>query len=101
MPVHVRIENQKIDSIKLVARSTFSDQDKKTLGNLKEKRIDFVRRLRTAFFHSRVVASFYPDFNNIQYIDIQKTIFFDGLSKHIFFENIGDIYEFIMDCSRV
>jgi hypothetical protein len=33
----------------------------------------------------------HPDFNNIQYIDIQKTIYFDGLSKHIFFDYVDDI----------
>jgi hypothetical protein len=85
------MHKQKVDSIKLVARSTFSEQDKKTLAALKEKRIDFVRRLREAFFHSHVVANFYPDYNDIQYIEIYKTIYFDGLSKHRFFEYLDDI----------
>lgn len=91
MPLQVLIEKQKIDSIKLVSRSGFTEQDKKTLAAFKEKRVDFVRRLREAFFHSCVVANFYPDYNNIQFIEIQKTIYFDCLSKHLFFEYVDDI----------
>ena len=32
----------------------------------KSKRSSFTFRLREAFFHSRLVANFYPDFNNTQ-----------------------------------
>lgn len=91
MPIRVVIDKQKIDSVRLVARSGFSEQDKKTLAALKEKRVDFVRRLREAFLHSRVFANFYPDYNNIQYIEIYRTIYFDGLSKHRFFQYLDDI----------
>ena len=47
--------------------------------------------LPSALLQSRVTYNFYPDFNNIEYIEIYKTIYFDGLSKHRFFQYIEDI----------
>jgi hypothetical protein len=91
MPIYITIDKQKIDSLTLVARSGFSEQDKKALSHSHDKRIDFVRRLRSALLQSRVTYNFYPDFNNIEYIEIYKTLYFDGLSKHRFFQYIEDI----------
>jgi hypothetical protein len=91
MPIYITIDKQKIDSLTLVARSGFSEQDKKALSHSNDKRVDFVRRLRSALPQSRVTYNFYPDFNNIEYIEIYKTIYFDGLSKHTFFQYIEDI----------
>lgn len=91
MPVHITIDKQKVDSLNLVPRSAFSELDKKALSHSNDKRVDFVRRLRSVLFQSRVTYNFYPNFNTIEHIEIYKTIYFDGLSKHIFFQYIEDI----------
>lgn len=91
MPIHITIDKRKIDSLNLLARSTFSEIDKKALSHSNDKRVDFVRRLRSALLQSDVMYNFYPNLNTIEYIEIFKTIYFDGLSKHRFFQYIEDI----------
>jgi hypothetical protein len=68
MTIYITIDKQKIDSLTLVACSGFSQQDKKTRSYSNDRRVDFVRRLRSALLQSRVTYNFYPDFNNIEYI---------------------------------
>ena len=58
MPIHITIDKQKIDSLNLVARSAFSDLDKKALSHSNDKRVDFVRRLRSVLFQSGVSIIF-------------------------------------------
>jgi hypothetical protein len=91
MPIHILIDKQSVDSLKLVARSTFLEIDKKALSRSNDKRVDFVRRLRSVLFQSGVTYNFYPNLNTIEYIEMFKTIYFDGLSKHRFFQYIDDI----------
>lgn len=76
----------------IVTEVTFSEQDKKIFAHLKkENKLVFIQELGYSLSQVNVQYSIYPDYENMEYIQIRHIIYFDGLTKNSLFHGISEV----------
>ena len=91
-PVHdidLVIRKDRIDSIIVVQNMNLSDEDKRTFAHLaKAKKLEFVRDLKLSLLHLGIDYAIQPDSERLEYVQMSRKIYFDGLTKDRFFDTI-------------
>lgn len=90
--IHISMHNIH-DRITLLSKVFLSNEQTSIFPNLSSlKRKDLCSRLIVNSYHLGVFVNFTDsERNNIEFVNFQKVMYFDGLEKNKFFENINAI----------
>lgn len=87
--VSIIIRKDRKDMVSIVSRQNFSDQDKKIFSHLREeKKKPFFEDLEFSLLPMNISYSVHPDRNKMEYVHLEKSIYFDGLTKDRFYDSI-------------
>jgi|SRR5215469_4693223 len=89
---YVIMRKDRKDSITVYTRSDFSPLDQKEFSNLSPgKKREFIDVICASLLNLNLHFRFHPDPEQMQYLEIKKDIFFDGLTKDRLFEVIDRV----------
>lgn len=83
-----------LDSIIILSGIKFTPEEQLMLSHLKTKR-DVIWDLERILIQMHLEPIFYPNKENIEQIKVQKTIYFDSLTKSKIFEVATDVFQSI------
>lgn len=87
--VSVILRKDRKDMVSIVSRQNFSAQDKRIFSQLtEEKKKLFFEDLEFSLLPMNVSYMVHPDRNVLEYVHIEKSIYFDGLTKDRFYDSI-------------
>jgi hypothetical protein len=85
------VYKNKPNSVIFVAQVHFREQDRKAFSRLKASaRKPFLHAVETTLNQFDVIYGYYPRFEVMEYVEIQKRIFFEALTKQKLFD-IGEL----------
>ncbi len=91
--VHVIQYKNKPDSVTFVAQVSFNETDRKAFARLKPNgKKPFQYAVENSLIHFDVVYGFHPNFNALEYVEVQKKIYYEALTRQIFYDTIHLIY---------
>lgn len=80
------------DSITIYTRSDLPTLDRKAFSTLKaEMRDEFIYALSSGLLGLNLPFDILPNIERMEYLQIEKDIFFDGLTKNLFFDTIDRV----------
>ncbi|MFZ0224893.1 MAG: DUF2299 family protein [Candidatus Nitrosopolaris sp.] len=86
---YVLMRKDRKDSISVYTSSDFSPLDRKAFSNLSPgKKREFIDAISASLLNLNLHFIFHPNPEQMQYLQITKDIFFDGLTKDRFFDII-------------
>jgi hypothetical protein len=90
---HIIMDKNKKDSIAIFVRIEFSELDKKAFVKLDENtKKEFLIALSSSLCNMNLPHSVHPQADKMEYLHIEKRIFFDGLSKDRLFDILDRVF---------
>jgi hypothetical protein len=89
--VSIIIEKQKFDRVTLATYVAFPKLDQELFAFMNKEGKKFFWNLRDKLIAINVGYTIHPSMEKVERIDITKVIYFDGLTKNIFFNSLSDV----------
>jgi hypothetical protein len=90
--IRIGMETDKKDSVIVYTRIDFDPLEGKAYSTLQtDMKHEFIYALASGLLGLNLLYHIHPDIEHLEYLDIRKYIFFDGLSKDRFFNTIDRV----------